>query len=113
MRTPLRLLLLIIVQAFAAMPIHAESVFVKYRGEVNLAPFECTAVAASSVVRRVCYDRRERYMIINLSGTYYHYCEIDNGTVRGLLAADSKGRFFNSEIKGRFDCRVNRVPPYG
>ena len=53
---------------------HAESVFVKYRGEVDLAPFDCSGVDRSSLVRRVCYDRRESYMIINLNGTYYRYC---------------------------------------
>ena len=50
----------------------AESVFVKYRGEVDLAPFDCSGVDRSSLVQRVCYERRESYMIINLNGTYYH-----------------------------------------
>jgi hypothetical protein len=49
-------------------------------------------------------------MLINLSGTYCHYCAIDDGTVSALLAAGSMGRFYNASIKGNFDCRVNRVP---
>ena len=66
----------------------------------------------SSLVQRVCYDARERYMIINLSGTYYHYCEIPQKAVSGLLGADSMGRHYNAFIKGNYDCRVNRVPAY-
>lgn len=90
----------------------AETVFVKYRGPVDLAPFKCETVTRSSLVRRVCYDSREQYMIINLQGTYYHYCEIDSRTVGQLLGAESKGRFYIAVIKGRFDCRIGRVPAY-
>lgn len=90
----------------------AESVNVKYRGVVHLAPFKCEAVSRSSLVQRVCYDRRNSYMIINLSGAYYHYCEIDAATVSALLGAESMGTYYNRSIKGRFDCRSKKVPTY-
>jgi len=90
----------------------AETVVVKYRGPVDLAPFACESVARDSNVKRVCYDTRERYMVINLQGTYYHYCGIDAGTVKQLRGAESMGRYFNTAIKGRFDCRTGRVPAY-
>lgn len=90
----------------------AETVNVKYRGVLDLAPFQCESVSRSSLVTRVCYDRKEQYMVIGLQGTYYHYCEIDPGTVAALRGAESMGRFFNSSIKGRFDCRTHRVPAY-
>jgi KTSC domain len=96
----------------AATKIRSEVVQVKYRGEVSLASFDCTSGDRSSVVKRVCYDRGNQYMLINLSGTYYHYCEIDNGTVTALISAESIGRFYNSAIKGRFDCRTHRIPDY-
>jgi len=91
---------------------HAETVNVKYRGVVDLAPFQCESVSRSSLVTRVCYDRKEQYMVIGLQGTYYHYCEIDPGTVAALRSAESMGRFYNSNIKGRFDCRTRRMPAY-
>lgn len=91
---------------------HAESVNVKYRGVLDLAPFQCESVSRSSLVTRVCYDRKEQYMVIGLQGTYYHYCEIDAGTVNALRGAESMGRYFNANIKGRFDCRTHRVPAY-
>jgi hypothetical protein len=85
---------------------------VKYRGDVDLTPFKCSTVTRSSFVKRVCYDEREKYMLISLNGTYYHYCEIDPGTVANLMSADSMGRYYNAAIKGNFDCQVNRTPKY-
>jgi hypothetical protein len=90
----------------------AETVVVKYRGAVDLKPFSCTDVTRSSFIKRVCYDRSNQYMLINLNGTYYHYCEIDNRTVASLLGAESMGRFYNANIKGQFDCRIHLMPAY-
>lgn len=50
-------------------------------------------------------------MVIQLSGTYYHHCGINGGTVSQMLAADSVGRFYSTQVRGRFDCRV--TPPPG
>lgn len=103
---------LLVLSLFVPLSSHAESVFVKYRGPVDLAPFHCQTITRSSVVRRVCYDQQERYMLISLNGTYYHYCEIGAQTVSGLLSADSIGRYYNTFVKGNFDCRINRMPSY-
>jgi KTSC domain len=89
-----------------------EVVTVKYRGPVSLAPFKCDPITRSSFIDRVCYDAANSYMLIDLNGTWYHYCEIDAGTVSNLVAADSMGRFYNQSIKGRFDCRTHQVPHY-
>ena len=95
----------------------AESVTVKYRGPVPLDTFQCATIDRSSLVERVCYDAAQQYMVILLKGTYYHYCEIGQGTVEALLAADSMGRYFQANIRGSgsdgpFDCRTHRVPAY-
>src|SRR3974390_460854 len=90
----------------------AESVYVKYRGEVDLKFFGCKDITRSSFIRRVCYDRRNEYMLIYLNGTFYHYCAIDAGTVSSLLSAPSMGEFYNTNIKGNFDCRVYQAPSY-
>jgi hypothetical protein len=90
----------------------AEVVYVKYRGEVDLKVFDCSAITRSSFIERVCYDERNEYMLISLNGTFYHYCEIDPNSVSSLLNAPSMGRFYNASIKGHFDCRVRRVPVY-
>jgi hypothetical protein len=85
---------------------------VKYRGPVDLKQFTCDDVSRSSFIKRVCYDKSNEYMVISLNATYYHYCEINAGTVSSLLGAESMGRFYNASIKGRFDCRTHRVPAY-
>lgn len=92
--------------------VYSEIVYVKYRGPVDLGAFKCESFLRSSLVDRVCYDKRESYMIISLQGVYYHYCEIDEATVKQLINAVSMGSYYNAAIKGRFDCRVRRVPGY-
>jgi len=91
----------------------AETVVVKYRGPVDLSPFACETITRSSVIKRLCYDSHERYVIVNLTGSYYHYCEVPQNVVGAWRQAESMGRFYNAQIKGRFDCRVLRVPSYG
>ena len=90
----------------------AETVDVKYRGQLDLKPFACTTIERSSFIRRVCYDTANAYMLVSLNGTYYHYCDIDESTVNSFLAADSMGRFFNASIKGQFACTTGHVPAY-
>lgn len=90
----------------------AETVYVKYRGSVDLAPFKCEWISRSSVVNRLCYDSREQYVIVNLTGTYYHYCEVPAGVVENWRNADSMGRYYNAQVKGHYDCRILHVPSY-
>ena len=109
------LLLLSLGATTATAPVQAapaEQVFVKYRGPVSLAPFECDWVTRSSLVNRLCYDKKERYLIVNLSGTYYHYCQIPTNVVASWKQADSMGRFYNAWVKGNYDCRVYPMPAY-
>ena len=49
------------VQATAAF---AETIDVKYRGRLDLAPFACSDVTRGSFIARVCYDRANQYMIV-------------------------------------------------
>ena len=82
----------------------AETVDVKYRGQVDLRPFDCAAdITRSSFIRRVCYDKGNEYMLINLNGTYYHYCQIDAGTVAALKTADLHWMAQGLLANGRLD----------
>jgi KTSC domain len=85
---------------------------VKYRGRVSLAPFDCNQTSGSSFIQEVCYDQKKSYMLMNLGGSWYHYCAIGPGTVSDLLKASSMGQFYNEQIKGSFDCRTNPPPQY-
>lgn len=90
----------------------AETVTVKYRDTpVDLKHFECHDLV-SSFVNHGCYDKKNQYLVLLLKTTRYHWCEVDEGTWKALLAADSKGGYFNANIKGKFDCRTRGVPIY-
>ena len=65
-----------------------ETVDVKYHGRVDLEPFVC-ADTVSSFVNRVCYDKKETYVLILLNKTWYHYCEIPERVVRDEHTDDS------------------------
>lgn len=94
-----------------------ETVDVKYRGPVDLKTFACTDTPRSSFIQRVCYDKAQSYMVINLRGTYYHYCELPPATFDSLMGPPSMGQFYNQNIKGTgkdgpYDCRTHRLPGY-
>jgi hypothetical protein len=101
----------------ATTPASSETVDVKYRGVVDLKPFACTDTPRSSFIQRVCYDTAQSYMLINLRGTYYHYCELPAGVFDAFVTSPSMGQFYNQKIKGSgadgpFDCRTHRAPTY-
>jgi hypothetical protein len=109
--------ILVIVSALIAIPINSESVNVKYRGVVDLTPFTCTDTPRSSFIQRICYDKAQSYLLINLRGTYYHYCELPAAIFDALVTAPSMGQFYNQNIKGTgsdgpYDCRTHRMPSY-
>lgn len=113
-RIPHMKTMLLVVCALVALSssASAECIAVKYRdGCVQDRYFACS-ITESSLVKRVCYDRSEKYMVIKLQAVDYHYCGIDADTVGELLTAPSKGKFYNERIKGRFDCRTGTVPTY-
>jgi hypothetical protein len=108
---------LILALVCLAAPAAAETVDVKFRGPVDLRQFECTETPKSSFIRRVCYDEKRAYMLIQLNAVWYHYCEIGSSTVSSLLTAESAGRYYNANIKGTgkdgpFDCRTHKVRTY-
>lgn len=97
--------------------VRSETVGVKYHGPVDLKTFECRDINRSSFIQRVCYDKAQSYMVINLKGTYYPYCELPPATFDNLMGAPSMGQFYNQNIKGAgpdgpYDCRTHRVPTY-
>jgi KTSC domain-containing protein len=95
----------------------AETIAVKYWGDLNLAPFTCTDITRSSFINRACYDRAKHFMVVQLRGTYYPYCEMPAATYQSFLDAPSMGKFYNANIKGSgsdgpYDCRTNMKPSY-
>lgn len=61
---------------------------------------------ASSVIRGAWYlpERRQLDLLLT-SGRRYVYSDVPMAVATGLAEAESKGRFYNREIRDRFPCR--------
>jgi YD repeat-containing protein len=60
----------------------------------------------SSNIAMVGYDEDDQVLEITFrDGRVYHFLEVPPERVLSLLRAESKGRFFNSEIKPEFEYR--------
>ena len=90
----------------------AETVEVKDRGPVDLAPFACQDVTRSSVISRVCYDSESRRMLVQRHAVYQQYCDVPPDARDALLNAPSMGRFFRTNIEGADGSGGYRCPPY-
>ena len=58
----------------------------------------------SSVISSISYDPKSLTLDIEFksSGEIYRYFDVPNDEYHGLLAADSKGAYLNSEIKPKY-----------
>lgn len=58
---------------------------------------------SSSSIASVGYDSATRVMEIEFTGgAVYQYFDVPSEEYDSFLASDSKGKFFNSQIKGRY-----------
>ena len=63
-------------------------------------------MAWSSVLRGAWYlPERRQLDLLFTSGRRYIYSGVPASVAEGLAAAESKGRFYNLEIRNRFPCR--------
>jgi hypothetical protein len=61
----------------------------------------------SSNIATVGYDEEQQVMeIVFRDGRVYHFLEVPPERVLSLLRAESKGRYFNAEIKPAYDYRA-------
>jgi hypothetical protein len=72
---------------------------------VDLAPYDCEDERDSSFIERFCYHHREHRVIVTLRGSNYAYCGVDQLLYYRWRHADSRGAFYNAEVKGRYACR--------
>jgi hypothetical protein len=59
---------------------------------------------SSSFVGNVKYDQDNQTMEIILNGKKYDFCNVSERLFDAFEGADSKGAFFNREIKSLHDC---------
>jgi hypothetical protein len=59
----------------------------------------------SSAIRAVGYDASTRRMKIQFEqGEAYDFCDVPEHVFRGLLAASSKGAYYNEHIRDLYQC---------
>ncbi len=93
-------------------------VWVKYRStpvDLDQSLFAFQDTSESSWIRGAWYDSDNKYLIIKLEGTYYHYCGVPNDIWRSFTNFSSHGSYgkaYNRFLKSKFDCRINYVPSY-
>ena len=64
------------------------------------------STVSSTVIRGAWYQPRRRQLdLLFTSGRRYVYSEVPMAVASGFAEADSKGRFYNLEIRNRFPCR--------
>lgn len=58
----------------------------------------------SSTVKAVGYGKRSNTLVVKFtSGAIYEYKKVPESIYEGLLNAESKGRYLNEQIKGKYE----------
>ena len=101
----------LLARSLCAQPECQRLAVVKYRATpVCLDAMQYADTSKSSWIRGAWYDVKNAYLVISSNGTLYHYCRVPDGVWTGLQGAASHGKYFNANIKGRFDCRLGGPP---
>jgi hypothetical protein len=79
-------------------PVTTETADVPGRGMVDLAPFTCADTPRSTLVQRVCYDRKRTRLLVGIGGEYAEYCRLPAATFDAFFVAPSMGQFFRQRI---------------
>lgn len=83
---------------FCTSPVTTETVDIRGRGTIDLAPFACTDTPRSTVVQRVCYDEARHHLLVSVGGAYSEYCRLPPATFEAFAAAPSIGQFLRQRI---------------
>ena len=87
-------------------------IFIKdVQGPVSLSGFINLNTSRSSFIKEAWYKSSDQYLILKLNNTYYHYCNLPQNSWSAFENADSLGDFYNTQIKGRFECETNGLYP--
>lgn len=86
---------------------------VKYREDkVQVSGDNFEHFRARGLLSNAWYDKTEKYLIVQLDGTNYHYCEVPNEKWNILKTSENPYLSYQKMLKGNFDCRTRYVPAY-
>ncbi|WP_425458890.1 KTSC domain-containing protein [Ahrensia kielensis] len=89
----------------------AETVNVKNRGVIPLDDFQCPEIKQSYLVKRICYDEFNFYLLVQIRSSYYHYCDVPKVAVAEWIISSSLGRHYIANFNGGpYDCHDKNLP---
>lgn len=93
----------------------ARDINVKYRNgaiDVDNGSFVELQLKDSSLVKEIFYDQANKYLLVRLQHTFYHYCSIPASVVDSWVSSPSLGKYYNANVEGNYDCRIYPTPEY-
>ena len=81
-----------------------ELVLVEGLGPTRLEGFDCTAIARSATVGRLCHDPERRLVLAEVGGRFRPFCDVDRSLLDAWLAAPSMGRFLSERLATGHGC---------
>jgi len=86
---------------------NSTTIDVKYNDnkvEITKDSFEIINNLSSSFINNVWYNQDNEYLILDLNWVNYEYCDFDISEWESFKKADSFWKYYNSYIKGNFNC---------
>ena len=59
---------------------------------------------SSSLVKEIFYDEPNHYLLVRLTNTFYHYCNIPELIIRNWFNTSSHGSYHDSVVRGNYIC---------
>lgn len=64
------------------------------------------------LVKWLWYDDKNKYLIIQLDDTNYHYCDFKSSDWKTIKSSKDIDAFYKSDIQWKYDCRSGIAPKY-
>lgn len=84
--------------------LRGELVMVEGLGPTRLEGFDCTAIARSTTVGRLCHDPERQLALAEIGGRFRPFCGVDRDLLQAWLAAPSMGRFLAERLATGHRC---------
>lgn len=65
-----------------------------------------------NLVKWIWYDKSNKYLIIRLNDTNYHYCGFINSDWKSMKASKDIDSFYKSDIQWKYNCISEIIPKY-
>ena len=86
---------------------------IKYRNDlVDVSSFQSLNTSSSSFIEKAYYDSSNKYLILNLSWTNYHWCNVPQYIWTDFKSADSYWEYYNKYIRWEYECVSWNIPKY-